>query len=357
MTGHNRTGQVRRAKIQSLEAGRGIAALLVTVYHFQQTISHNTYAPFWGLFEFGSAGVDFFFVLSGFIIYFVHSADVDSPHRLAHYVWKRVTRIYPLFLFVMIFVAAKAVLKHEFAWDYFIKSLLLIPQQGFPMLGPSWTLVQEMLFYGVFGVFIVSRKAGFGVVGLWLALNIFSLTVARPVPGSLIQDSFLALTSKYNLLFVFGICVAWLVTRREIRAWRAIATTGLVLFLALGIVESTRSFSGSDFSKVVLYGLASAMIILGLASGELSGHISAGKYWSLLGELSYPLYLSHMVLFGLMQATLTSLGLRHPDLLLLVSVALSCGVAIILNRYVEHPLSSALRTLWARRTMLLPRHP
>jgi len=47
--------------------------------------------------QFGHAGVDFFFVLSGFIIFFVHGKDIGKPSRLPHYVWRRFIRIYPVY--------------------------------------------------------------------------------------------------------------------------------------------------------------------------------------------------------------------------------------------------------------------
>ena len=57
--------------------------------------------PFGGLFLFAHAGVDFFFVLSGFIIYRVHRGDIGSPHRLSRYAWRRFVRIYPTYWIIL----------------------------------------------------------------------------------------------------------------------------------------------------------------------------------------------------------------------------------------------------------------
>ena len=68
-------------RLLGIQAGRGFAALLVVFYHATKMISLPQYAghePLHGFFQFGHAGVDFFFVLSGFIIMYVHYDDVDS---------------------------------------------------------------------------------------------------------------------------------------------------------------------------------------------------------------------------------------------------------------------------------------
>ena len=67
-----------RDRLVGIQAARGAAALLVVFYHAGRMLSLDQYVgndPLRGLFRFGHAGVDFFFVLSGFIIYFVHHKD------------------------------------------------------------------------------------------------------------------------------------------------------------------------------------------------------------------------------------------------------------------------------------------
>src|SRR3984885_1419086 len=86
-----------RARLEGVEAGRGVAALLVVLYHAALHVEGDVpgSAVLWGLPHFGHAGVDFFFVLSGFIISFVHRKDVGRPDRLGHYLERRFTRVFP----------------------------------------------------------------------------------------------------------------------------------------------------------------------------------------------------------------------------------------------------------------------
>jgi exopolysaccharide production protein ExoZ len=76
-----------RARLEGVEAARGVAALLVVLYHAALHVEGDVpgSAVLWGLPHFGHAGVDFFFVLSGFIISFVHRRDLGRPDRLGHY--------------------------------------------------------------------------------------------------------------------------------------------------------------------------------------------------------------------------------------------------------------------------------
>ncbi len=83
--------------IRSIQAYRGFAALLVITFH--ANLMANEYfasTPLTEFFRFGHSGVPFFFVLSGFIIYFIHKNDIGVPNRASTYLKKRVIRIYPI---------------------------------------------------------------------------------------------------------------------------------------------------------------------------------------------------------------------------------------------------------------------
>ncbi len=71
--------------------------------------------PASGLFAFGHAGVDFFFVLSGFIILHVHAGDIGRPVRLGHYLQRRFTRVYPFYWVVFLLALLAMGLRHASA--------------------------------------------------------------------------------------------------------------------------------------------------------------------------------------------------------------------------------------------------
>jgi len=96
---------VRGEKLVNVEAGRGFAAVLVVLFHV--TKYYFATPKYWagsalnGLFLFGHAGVEFFFVLSGFIMVWVHRQDVGKPSRVGAFAWKRFQRIYPFFWLIL----------------------------------------------------------------------------------------------------------------------------------------------------------------------------------------------------------------------------------------------------------------
>ena len=81
-----------------IDACRGIAATAVVLYHTARHFDKNYALPaLKGVFQFGHAGVDLFFVLSGFIILFVHFDDIGRPQRIQRYVERRLTRVLPAY--------------------------------------------------------------------------------------------------------------------------------------------------------------------------------------------------------------------------------------------------------------------
>jgi peptidoglycan/LPS O-acetylase OafA/YrhL len=346
----------RADKLLTIEAARGIAALLVAFYHGALVIEltrPGQGAPFGGLFGFGHAGVPFFFVLSGYIIYYIHHADFGQPSRLGLFAWKRFARIYPLFLIVMVPITAKHWFAGTFEWDYFAKSLLLLPQGRLPMLIPSWTLVHEALFYLLFGLAIWKPGLGRLILLAWAVLFGTASMFALDMPSGLPGDTIRTLASPYNLLFLLGIGVAWLLQHCRIPVPRLLALAGGAAFVATGLAENAGSFKGQDGHAIVtilLYGLSSAGIITGLVAAESAGTLRVGRWGGLLGALSYPLYLTHGIAISIATDTARKFHYAGPGWVLLVgAVAVACALALLVHRYVEAPVATWLKRLWARR--------
>ena len=84
----------KAGKLASLEVGRGVAALAVVLSHCGLKTDAFTSGTKGAWFEWGVYGVDFFFVLSGFIIYFVHHQDPPGMQSARHFLGKRLKRIF-----------------------------------------------------------------------------------------------------------------------------------------------------------------------------------------------------------------------------------------------------------------------
>ena len=92
-------------RLNSLQAGRAIAALMVVVFHANIFILpdqiYRDGTQSWAVFNFGYAGVEFFFALSGFIMVFIHRGDFGHPARVGRFLRKRVERISPVYWVVL----------------------------------------------------------------------------------------------------------------------------------------------------------------------------------------------------------------------------------------------------------------
>ena len=94
-----------------IQAGRGIAAMMVVLFHIGASFAAQKYFHeplFAQIFRFGSSGVEFFFVLSGFIIYFAHRKDFSQPQRLGRFLLRRALRLYPTYWLLLLGVSAVA---------------------------------------------------------------------------------------------------------------------------------------------------------------------------------------------------------------------------------------------------------
>jgi exopolysaccharide production protein ExoZ len=350
------TPAARADKLLTIEAARGIAALLVAFFHGSHVVElaqPGRGAPFAGFFGFGHAGVPFFFVLSGYIIYYIHHADFDRPGRLGSFAWKRATRIYPLYLVVMALVTAKFWFAGNVEWDYWVKSVLLLPQSQLPMLIQSWTLVHEVLFYALFGLAIWRVRASRWVLLAWAVLFCTARVVDLRLPPGLFGDTVRTLASPYNLLFLLGMGVAWVLRHRTIAFPRLLALAGGLVFLATGLVEDTglyQSMAEHGLLPVLLYGASSACLITGLVAAETAGSLRVGRIGALLGALSYPLYLTHGIAISIAVEVARKLHYAGSGALLLTgAVAVACVAALVVHRCVERPVATWLRNVWARR--------
>jgi peptidoglycan/LPS O-acetylase OafA/YrhL len=129
-----------------------MAAVAVVLHHAGELLSapvFGGYVPMHGMFRFGHPGVDFFFVLSGFIISTVHSRDIGRPRALLPYAVKRLTRIYPIYWFATALAIAlsglglpgdPALTVGSLAPGKLLASLLLLPQHSPPLVNVAWTL-------------------------------------------------------------------------------------------------------------------------------------------------------------------------------------------------------------------------
>jgi len=345
---------------RSIQASRAVAAILVVLFHLGGITALDKYfgtPEFDFLFAAGDAGVEFFFVLSGFIIFTAHRADIGTPGQLGSFLKKRFARIFPAYwiIFIAVYLTAIAApsLRNTVPHDpgVLLKSLALLPQgplevggTGAPVLFVAWTLQYEMLFYGFFALLILSQWAA---VLAAVCLGALYLRCAATASCGAFPLSFFS--SDYLLLFAFGMAVAVLANRRQTDGSLFYVLTGVAFFVLISADKVFHSDLLSNW-KTILFGLASSMIVFGLVTAENAGRVLGGhRLAQLLGESSYALYLIHVPVISLMFKLFVllhfkDLGIAGAAMAYVFIFACCIGAAILVHVWIERPMSQHFRS-------------
>lgn len=322
--------------IESLQALRGFAAVSVMLFHGTGMMWNM-----WGYdylswsFAGGFSGVDLFFVLSGFIIYYTNRIRPTTP---AEFLLKRFIRLYPVYWVVILILLVEHYLfpspNQAYKNDPFLvlNAFLLVPQvQG--LVHAAWTLSYEVMFYLLFALFHFCGRKYFWVWFLaWIGFLFFRTDLLPEVFKSLIHSDFvIPIFSE----FLLGCFVAELYLKNIKWASRVSLVVGIIaFFVSWTFYHHTR--------WGLAFGLPAACIIYGLVNVR-----PAIPEWLLqLGNASYSLYLVH--------GPALSLALRATDFLGLVDyVAHPAGATFmfalvalagwLFYRLVENPLLVFLR--------------
>jgi exopolysaccharide production protein ExoZ len=342
-----------RNRYDGLEVGRGFAAIFVLISHTAEIVAEPRFygrMP-WGehLLKFG-AGVDYFFVLSGFIIAWAHRADIGRADRLGHYASRRFRRIFPPYWAVLLPLSCAYFLmpsagkpgQHNI-WNFFF-SVTLLPYPVHPILGVAWTLVYEMIFYAIFGIAIWKGRPALTLLWLWgaavLVANLVTKTMAFPF--SILLDSL-------NLEFLMGVSAAFCLRRYRIPAPELLAVLGFAVFLTIMLIDYP--VAANPLLMRIGYGLSATVGVLGLVETERSRGLPTPKLLRTLGAASYAIYLVHGIAISIaiqLVVRLTHLRLPLPVVMLVLIVA-GIVAGLLFHVYVEKPL-----TRWMKRS---PRTP
>ncbi len=291
--------------IKQLDGLRGIAIILVLLVHFFNFGSLYPYLYF------GWAGVDLFFVLSGFLI---TGILLDTKHKKGYYrvfISRRALRILPLYYAVLIGIAILSLYISPLAWFkefqyfyWFHGSNYLILQKGFFLpLGHFWSLAIEEQFYLFWPLIVAvcSRKWLIFVSFLLLLLGIYLRAVIENIflvyglplahlDGLLIGGVMAILIREYkDILFkhieLILICTSVLFF---------IYTTGYLIIN--GGYQEQGSFIKLPFTFTLISLLFGALLIYSLKSQRL-GEFFSNRVFLFFGKYSYAMYVFHPILY------------------------------------------------------------
>ncbi|MGD0632424.1 MAG: acyltransferase [Terracidiphilus sp.] len=347
---------------------RGIAAVWVMLLHAQQHSGSVFNLPFLGKIPFlgnGWRGVDLFFMLSGFVLMYAHGRDFIQIRKdpLIRFARLRFTRVYPLNAVVALLIGVLVLLQPGFvAWartthqpsDYstgsFVRTMLLATRWFLPgsgdWNGPVWSLSLEVLGYMLFPF-----------------LAFFALRVAQK--WRLIGISSLLLVGAYAVL---ELCHAPQWTIGQLATVRMIScfVTGIAIFRLWALAAESAAKSAGWIAAIsaagilimcslshggILVDFLFATLLYGLAFQRgIVNQMLASSVAVFLGEISFPLYLTHVVpllwLWYFIPTYLASYSTLQKSAILVGWFAGCILVATLLHYYVEKPFH-AMGRRWA----------
>ena len=346
-------------KLDWLQALRGIAAFAVMLchvrYYFRETdfaeISERMFFP-------GAMGVDLFFIISGFIMVYTTVNSKCSSHDIYAFAVKRVARIWPPYIAAcLLYASFDQILTNSVTYVPLIKSLLFQPisfdsPPYFGAFHPNgWTLVFEVYFYLIFGLSMIFGRWRWTTLITWILLsvvvfpwfagsfqfNVFAVPVNNP-------NYFAIVTNPLVLEFLVGVVIA-LIAVHGVSISSPLISWGLI---GLAAAYSTKAFFATNQGThgIQDWGYPLALLVLAIAIRTPSIQLRPTKVLLWLGEISYSLYLTHLLTFTYLERHLQP-KLQHNlagvITFSIISILLSIVFAVIFHRILEVWFSDLFR--------------
>jgi peptidoglycan/LPS O-acetylase OafA/YrhL len=352
--------QARSEILGTLEIGRFLAASVVVLTHFFGDLPHygtGSTAGFLGAINLPAPlAVQYFFVLSGFVMMTAHRRDFGQLGALPRFWWRRACRIYPMYWLAL---ASTAVFLYAALTPK--TALLLVslaPREMTEFVAQAWTLRFEMAFYIGFGLCLLPYVGRwilavwvFGVFWCWRPAALHSFLLCAPTKALLWFSGHVAplFFAPFDLFFFAGLA-AGAIRLANARAGIAAIVLG-VLVLALVGPDFAWGYSYGGPLTPAAIGAGLGLLMLGCAALERSGVLRIGAWARRLGAVSYPLYILHaqiMLLVGKLlwgRLHLHGAGMAGFAVVYLLFVF---GTATAAAFWLDRPLQRVLRRLPAR---------
>ena len=350
-------------ELRALTSIRGVAAWAVVLYHIRLSIAGLPEGVVHAL-SFGYLAVDFFFLLSGFVIWMTWSDRLRRGGRAAvlPFLRKRVARIWPLHLVILGGCVLLALLlaatgrpdSMQFPLPELPLHLLLVQNWGLTdrltWNPPAWSISTELFAYLVFPLFValvdLRRLSTPGLLGLIVVLPLTLHTILWSFGADSLGDQVPRLGLIRCLLqFGCGCAVAAL--------WERVRQSGrLPILLSASVMVVTGALTMTGYVPETLgvpLAFAALLLLLALTTG-LPGHPLEGRTLHYLGEVSFATYLAHFPLWIVFKLAFVTDAYAVPPQLIALYLATVLASSIALYHLVERPAQRAINTPSPRRT-------
>jgi exopolysaccharide production protein ExoZ len=334
--------------ILSIQILRFVAAFGVVMFHSYFSLStHSGRAPGYATdaFGLGASGVHVFFVISGFVMVYTSWRSRLTPGK---FLSRRLIRIYPIYWVVAaIYLVAHLFIGTPYALSgaESIGAALLVPGQSSQIIGPGWTLSFEMYFYLCFTIALIAGlNRGLVLLSAFFVASIAAgllLGAKSPVTG--------LVTNSLLLEFMGGAWLGYAFARGRSLGRR---TGGLLVVAAIGLFAAGVLFGHGPLPTAIVWGIPALMLVAGGLAFEPELRSPLGRGIAKLGDSSYLLYLSHVLLLDLLLATPINLLNTSEEAAILLSfpLAIACTIiAAVGYEILELPLLNLMKRMFLRR--------
>jgi peptidoglycan/LPS O-acetylase OafA/YrhL len=351
-----------RAELRALTSVRGMAAWFVVLYHLRLAIAGLP--PSWvAVFAKGYLAVDFFFLLSGFVIWLAWAERLRSGGLtvIPAFLQKRLARIWPLHLFMLGCAAALASLlaimgRHDpnhYPFADLPLHVLLLQNWGFTdhltWNDPSWSISAELGAYLLFPLLALAidwRRVPSLAISAALAALFVTLHAIMAGHGAATLGTGI---TRFGLLrcvteFAAGtaVCALWL-------RWREAPLVPALVSTTIGVVLLSSWAAGLPETLAIPPAFAALLLALALTSG-LRGNPLEIAPLHYLGEISYATYLGHFLLFVVFKLALVDDPRAVPPVLIALFLAMVLASSVALYHLVERPAQK-----WVNALQFFPR--
>ena len=292
---------------------RGVASLMVFCIHVLVTTPNmGVDSLSWYYYPLGSAGVDIFFVISGFIITMVAQKSATEDNPAIHFAVRRMIRIYPIY-WIVFFIA---VIASNFIFlsppieprPLWMKALLLTDRND--KILAAWSLAYEIYFYAVVTILLLTlRRHITQAIATWCILSLGVIIYVYRFQPSWVW------TIPFNTLvveFMFGVLVATAFRKDFLPLGVSSVFVGAAGLLMGG--EAIRHYEMQilpPWWRIACFGIPATLLIYGLVSVERRQGWVMHPLWQRLGDASYSLYIWHQLILFSLLAVWQRTGLIH----------------------------------------------
>lgn len=320
-----------------LDGLRGVAALLVVWYHVFEGYAFAGGGLITGM-NHGYLAVDFFFILSGFVIGYAYDDRWEKTLTMKDFFKRRLIRLHPMVIMGAVLGVITFCVQGRVQWDgtqvatsaimlSLLCGMFLLPAlpgsthevrgngEMFPLNGPSWSLFFEYIGNILYALFLrrLSTKAlvgvnvVLGVLLVWFACGDVAGIGCIGVGWTLDGVNFLGGSLRMLFPFTTGLTLSRVFKPVKVRGAFWICSVVLLLLFCVPFIEGQEPFCMNGLFEAFCIVLVFPVLIVLGASGATTDRHST-RICKFLGDISFPLYIVHYPFMYLFYAWLIENG-------------------------------------------------